>query len=43
MVQNKHLQKSLTHKVYEQIVKQYEIYKNFGNKTKQKNSKNKNK
>ena len=35
MVQNKHLKKSLTQKVYEQIVKQYEIYKKFGNHNKQ--------
>ena len=41
MVQNSHLQKPLTKIVYEQIVKQYKIYKNFKkDNKKEKNSKN---
>ena len=45
MVQNKHLQKPLSKKVYEQISKQYKIYKKNGNNNKQIKSiqKNKNK
>ena len=39
MVQNSHLQKPLTKKVYEQIVKQYKIYKKFNIKNVEKDSK----
>ena len=36
MVQNSHLEQSLSTEIYNQIINQYKIYKNFGKQSKNK-------
>ena len=36
MGQNSHLEKPLSKEIYNQIIKQYKIYKNFGKQSKKK-------
>ena len=36
MVQNSHLEQPLSTKIYNQIINQYKIYKNFGKQSKNK-------